>query len=58
MVGTVLVRQYRGRDIEVRVLTDGFEWEGQVFKSLSAVAKAVTGTQWNGRVFFGVKGEK
>jgi hypothetical protein len=53
--GTVLVRQYRGRAIEVQVLADGFEWEGQVFGSLSAVAKKVTGSHWNGRLFFGLK---
>ena len=55
--GTVLTRQYRGRLIEVTVLPNGFEWEGQVFKSLTAVAKAVTGSHWNGFLFFGLKDE-
>lgn len=55
--GTVLTRQYRGRLIEVTVLPMGFEWEGQVFKSLTAVAKAVTGSHWNGLLFFGLKDE-
>jgi hypothetical protein len=53
--GTVLARQYRGRLIEVTVLPKGFEWEGQVYRSLSAVAKAVTGSHWNGHLFFGLK---
>jgi len=53
--GAVLARQYRGRLIEVTVLPKGFEWEGRVFRSLSAVAQAVTGAHWNGHLFFGLK---
>lgn len=53
--GTVLARQYRGRLVEVTVLPKGFEWEGRVYRSLSAVAKAVTGSHWNGHLFFGLK---
>lgn len=53
--GTVLARQYRGRLIEVTVLPKGFEWEGRVYRSLSAVAQAVTGSHWNGHLFFGLK---
>ena len=56
MPGTTLVKKHRGQTIEVRVLATGYEWGGQVFKSLSAVAKAITGTHWNGLVFFGLKG--
>ena len=52
--GTVLTRKYRGRLIEVTVLPKGFEWEGEVYRSLSAVAKAVTGSHWNGFLFFGL----
>jgi len=52
MPGAVLTRRYKGRTIEVRVLPDGFEYEGEVYKSLSAVARAVTGTHWNGYHFF------
>ena len=52
--GTVLHRDYQGTDIRVLVLEDGFEWNGQRYKSLSAVARSVTGTRWNGRAFFGV----
>ena len=53
--GSVLTRMYKGRRVEVRVERDGtFEWEGRAFKSLSAVAKAITGSDWNGRLFFGL----
>lgn len=52
--GTVLTRKYRGRLIEVTVLPKGLDWEGQVYRSLSAVAKAVTGSHWNGFLFFGL----
>ena len=52
--GTVLTRKYRGRPVEVEVLPAGFEYEGQVYRSLSAVAKAVTGSHWNGHLFFGL----
>src|SRR5690606_22469238 len=54
MPGAVLTREYRGQTIEVTVLPKGFEWEGQVYRSLSAVAKAVTGSHWNGNLFFGL----
>lgn len=56
MPGTVLTRPYKGRTITVTVRDDGFEFEGEVYRSLSAVAKAVTGSHWNGRYFFGLKG--
>lgn len=52
MPGAVLTRRYKGQTIEVRVLPDGFEFEGEIYKSLSAVARAVTGTHWNGYHFF------
>ena len=55
MPGTVLTRTYRDRVIQVTVLPKGFEWEGQMYRSLSAVAKAVTGAHWNGHLFFGLK---
>jgi hypothetical protein len=54
MVGTVLVREWHDQRIEVRVLDDGFEWNGARYTSLSAVAKAITGAAWNGRLFFGL----
>lgn len=57
---TVLTRLYRNREIVVTVLKDGFEYEGQHYRSLSAIARMITGTQWNGLVFFGLakRGEK
>jgi len=54
LAGALLVREYKGRTIQVRVLPRGFDYEGQVYKSLSAVARAVTGTHWNGYHFFGL----
>jgi len=56
MPGTILTRPYKGRTITVTVLDDGLEWEGEVYRSLSAVAKAVTGSHWSGKYFFGMKG--
>ena len=56
--GTVLTRKYRGRQVEVTVLPAGFEYEGQHYRSLSAVAKAVTGSHWNGHLFFGLTSVK
>ncbi|XHR27593.1 MAG: DUF2924 domain-containing protein [Chthoniobacteraceae bacterium] len=53
--GAVLTRVYNGRRIIVTVLDDGFEWDGQKYRSLSAVAKAVTGAHWNGFLFFGIE---
>lgn len=53
--GTRLVRAWQGRSHIVDVLADGFDWQGTRYASLSAVAKAITGTNWNGYAFFGVK---
>lgn len=50
--GTILMREYKGRPLQVRVLEHGFELEGEVFKSLSAVAKKITGQHCNGFHFF------
>jgi hypothetical protein len=50
--GTVISRDYKGETLQVRVLAKGFEFEGQVYKSLSAVAKAITGSHCNGFHFF------
>ena len=53
--GTVLTRTYKGKHVAVTVLKDGtFDYDGQTFKSLSAIAKAITGSHWNGYVFFGL----
>ena len=56
--GTVLQREWRGQQIRVEVTVDGFEWNGDRYGSLSAVAMAITGTKWNGRLFFGLTGRK
>lgn len=53
--GMVLRREYKGRAIRVTVLADGFEFEGERYTSLTAVAKAVTGKHWNGFHFFGLR---
>jgi len=53
--GTMLTREYKGRVLHVQVLADGFEYEGEVYKSLTAVAKAITGARWNGYHFFGLR---
>ena len=50
--GTVLTRSYKGGVVRVKVLADGFEFDGRAFRSLSAVAKAVTGSHCNGFAFF------
>jgi hypothetical protein len=50
--GTVLTRPYKGQVLQVQVLSDGFEYDGQVYPSLSAVAKAITGSHCNGFLFF------
>ncbi len=54
MPGTILVRQYAGQTLQVQVLQQGFEYDGQIFKSLTAVAKRITGRHWNGYHFFGL----
>jgi hypothetical protein len=52
--GTCLARVYRGRTHHVTILPDGFEYDGQVYRTLSAVAKVITGSHWNGYLFFGL----
>jgi hypothetical protein len=52
--GTVLLRDYRRLRLTVTVLDRGFEWNGRVYSSLTAVATAITGQHWNGRLFFGL----
>jgi hypothetical protein len=55
VVGTRLVREWKGRTYEVTVVHGGFEYEGRRYKSLTAIATTITGTHWNGRAFFGLK---
>ncbi len=54
--GTVLQRDWKGKRVRVLVTDDGFEWNGEVYGSLSAAARAITNSRWNGRVFFGLAG--
>jgi hypothetical protein len=56
MPGATITRQYKGQTLQVRVLPHGFDFEGQVYKSLSAVAKTITGSHCNGYFFFRLKG--
>lgn len=58
VVGTKLIREWDGVAHTVTVLKDGFEWDGRRYKSLSAVARAITGTRWNGYRFFGLRERK
>ena len=53
VVGTRLVRDWNGRRYEVIAVPDGFEYDGRLYRSLSAIAKAITSTHWNGKLFFG-----
>jgi hypothetical protein len=53
--GTRLIREWQGRTYEVMVLDDGLSWQGTHFRSLSAIARKITGTAWSGPLFFGVK---
>ena len=50
--GTVITKTYKGVTIEVKVLEKGFEYKNKVYKSLSAIAKEITGAHWNGYLFF------
>jgi len=50
--GTLITREYKGQQLQVKVLPKGFEFEGEVYKSLSAVAKEITGQHCNGYYFF------
>ena len=56
--GTILTRPFKGREHRVTVLPNGFEHEGEVYRSLSAVAHAITGSHWNGLLFFGLTKSK
>lgn len=58
MPGAVITKEHEGQRLDVRVLEKGFEFEGKQYRSLSAIAREVTGTQWNGFAFFGLGGEQ
>jgi hypothetical protein len=55
IAGTQLIREWKGVEHCVTVRNDGFEYLGQPYTSLSSVARRITGTKWNGWVFFGIK---
>src|SRR6516225_2584387 len=56
--GTRLMREWRGRNHEVLVLDDGFSWQGTHYRSLSAIARQITGTAWSGPLFFGLRSKR
>jgi len=58
IAGTRLIREWQGVEHCVTVRDDDFEYQGRPYKSLSAVARAITGTRWNGWVFFGLKNQR
>jgi len=58
VAGTRLVRDWNGRRYEVIAVPGGFEYDGRLYRSLSAIAKAITGTHWNGKLFFGIAKSK
>ncbi|QBX35146.1 DUF2924 domain-containing protein [Paracoccus liaowanqingii] len=58
IAGTRLIREWQGTEQVVTVTQDGFEWQGRPYRSISALARAITGTRWNGWVFFGLKNHR
>ena len=56
--GALLVREWKGRLERVMILENGFAWNGETYRSLSQIAKAMTGTSWNGHRFFGLRPAK
>ena len=56
-IGTKLLREYRGVEHCVMVIRGGFEYQGKTFKSLSEIARVITGTRWSGPLFFGLKSD-
>jgi hypothetical protein len=58
IAGTRLIREWQGVEHTVTVMNDGYEWQGRPYKSLSAIARAIAGSRWNGWVFFGLKNHR
>jgi hypothetical protein len=58
IAGTQLIREYQGVEHRVTVRQDGYEYGGRPYASLSAIARAITGTRWNGWTFFGIKSNR
>jgi Protein of unknown function (DUF2924) len=55
IVGTRLIRQWQGVEHTATVVADGYEYQGRPYKSVSAVARAITGTRWSGPLFWGLR---
>lgn len=55
IIGARLIREWQGVQHEATVVYGGYEYQGKKYKSLSAVARAITGTQWSGPLFFGLR---
>jgi len=58
IAGTRLIREWQGTEHLVTVRNEDFEYQGRPYKSLSAIARAITGTRWNGPLFFGLKNQR
>ncbi|MFD1985675.1 DUF2924 domain-containing protein [Mesorhizobium newzealandense] len=58
IAGTRLMRDWQGVEHCATVLADSYEYDGRPYKSLSAIARAITGTRWNGLIFFGLKSQR
>lgn len=58
IAGTRLIREFQGVEHSVTVRDEDFEYQGRPYKSLSAIARAITGTRWNGLIFFGLKNQR
>ncbi len=58
VIGTRLIREWDGVGHTVTVMRDGYDWQGRRYRSLSAIARAITGTNWNGFRFFGLREKK
>ncbi len=58
VAGTRFVREWHGQRHEVAVVEGGFEYQGKIFRSLSAIAKLITGAHWNGKLFFGLRSRR
>lgn len=58
IAGTRLIREWQGNPYEVVVQPDHFEFEGKHYQSLSSIARTITGTNWNGWAFFGLRGKR
>ncbi len=58
IAGTRLIREWKGVEHQITVRADDFEYQGRPYQSLSAIARAITNTRWNGLVFFGLKNQR